>query len=121
MDLLFHCHAYAPFEEDCMRDTGAERRNFARKRTHIEVEVSQDFRHRKGTMEYVSFGGAFVSLGKTPEKDSFIQVKFDIPGELASFQAKARVVWVQKDKAMGIQFLDLSESEKLKLEKLLIG
>jgi PilZ domain len=104
-----------------MKDTGAERRNFARERTHIEVEVSQDFRLRKGTMEYVSFGGAFVSLGKTPEKDSLIQVKFDIPGELASFQASARVVWVQKDKAIGIQFLDLSESEKLKLEKLLIG
>ena len=104
-----------------MRDTGAERRNFARERTHLEVEVSQDLRHRKGTMEYVSFGGAFVSLAKTPDKDSIIQVKFDVPGEFTSFQGNARVVWVQKDKAIGIQFLDLPESEKLKLEKLLIG
>lgn len=104
-----------------MKDTGAERRNFARERTHIEVEVSRDFKNLKGTMEYVSFGGAFISLPKTFQRESIIQVKFEIPGEYSPFQGTAKVVWVQKDKAMGIQFLDLPESERLKLERLLTG
>jgi hypothetical protein len=53
-------------------------------------------------------------------RDSLIQVNFDIPGELYSFQGSAKVVWVQKDKAMGVQFLNLPTSERVKLEKFLI-
>jgi rRNA maturation protein Rpf1 len=102
-----------------MSDSGEERRNHARERTHIEVEISKDFKHTKGMMEYVSFGGAFVTLPKTFAKDSILQIKFDLPGEFASFQGTAKVVWVKKDKAMGLQFVDLPASEKLKLEKLL--
>ena len=104
-----------------MNDTGAERRNFARERTHIEVEISKDFKQLKGIMEYVSFGGAFVSLPKTFQKDSIIQIEFDVPGEYSSFHGNAKVVWVQKDKAMGLQFHDLPDPQKLKLEKLLAG
>lgn len=102
-----------------MKDTGAERRNHARERTQIEVRLSKDFKQTKGTMEYVSFGGAFISLPRTFIKDSVLQIKFDLPGEYTSFQATAKVVWVKKDKAMGIQFVDVPASEKLKLEKLL--
>jgi Tfp pilus assembly protein PilZ len=104
-----------------MRDTGEERRNFVRERTHIEVEVVKDFKHSKAIMEYISFGGAFVSLPKTFPKDSVIKITFDIPGEYSPFQADAKVVWVHKDKAMGVEFFNLPESEKLKLEKFLIG
>jgi hypothetical protein len=104
-----------------MKDTGAERRNFARERTRIEVEISKDFKQIDGIMEYVSFGGAFISVSKTFHKDSIIQIRFDVPGEYTAFHGNAKVVWVKKDKAMGIQFLDLAESERLKLEKLLLA
>ena len=104
-----------------MKDTGAERRNFARERTNIDVEVSQDFAKTRGLMEYVSFGGAFISLPKTFKNDTIIKIKFDVPGEYLPFEGSARVVWVHKDKAIGIQFQNLAESEKLKLEKLLFG
>ncbi|MCI0420307.1 MAG: PilZ domain-containing protein [Acidobacteria bacterium] len=104
-----------------MTDTGAERRNFARERTRVEVEIVKDFKHVKGVMEYVSFGGAFVSLSKTFLQDSTLEIQFDVPGEYTPFKGNAKVVWVKKDKAMGIQFVDLPASEKLKLEKLLLA
>ena len=106
-------------QETQLKDTGAERRNYARERIHIEVEIFKDFKHISGMMEYLSYGGALVSLPKPFIKDSLIQIKFDIPGELCSFQGKAKVVWVRKDRAMGIQFVDLSSNERIKLEKLL--
>ncbi len=102
-----------------MKDTGAERRNFARERTQIEVEISKDFKHTKGVMEYLSFGGAFISLSRPFVKDCILQIKFDLPGEYAAFQATAKVVWVRKDQAMGVQFIDIPETERLKLERLL--
>lgn len=101
-------------------DTGAERRNFARERTHIEVEIWKDFKHIKGTMEYLSFGGAFVSLPKPFLTDSLVHIRFDIPGQYLSFEGKAKVVWVQKDRAMGIQFVDLASNERTKLERILV-
>jgi Tfp pilus assembly protein PilZ len=104
-----------------MKDTGEERRNFARERIHIEVELSNEAKHIRGLMEYVSFGGAFISLSKPFPKDSIVQVAFSIPGESVSFQGSAKVVWVQKDRAMGIQFVSLPESERLKLERLLLA
>jgi PilZ domain len=104
-----------------MKDTGEERRNFARERTHIEVEVSNEVKHTPGLMEYVSFGGALISLPKPFQKDSIVQIAFSIPGEYVSFQGSAKVVWVQKDRAMGIQFLSLPDSERLKLERLLLA
>lgn len=104
-----------------MKDTGAERRNFARERTHIDVEILKDFKRFKGVIEYVSFGGAFVSLSKTFLPDSTLEVQFDVPGEIAPFKGNAKVVWVKKDKAIGIEFVDLPASEKLKLEKFLMS
>ena len=120
-DLLFHSLADGAFEEDAMTDTGAERRNFARERTHIEVELLKDLRRIKGIMEYVSFGGAFISLSKTFLPDSTLEVQFEVPGEYAPFKGSAKVVWVKKDKAIGIEFVDLPDSEKLKLEKFLMS
>ena len=102
-----------------MKDTGAERRNFARERTHISVEIRKDMKKVPGTIEYLSFGGAFVSAPRTFLRDSLVQIKFDVPGELQSFQGSAKVIWVKKDKAMGVQFLDLPTSERVKLEKFL--
>lgn len=104
-----------------MADTGAERRNFARERTHIEVELLKDLKRVRGIMEYVSFGGAFVRLSKTFLPDSTLQVQFTVPGEFSPFKGNAKVVWVKKDKAIGIEFVDLPASEKLKLEKLLLS
>jgi hypothetical protein len=121
IDLLFHPLADTAFEEDVMTDTGAERRNFARERTHIEVELLKDLKRIKGIMEYVSFGGAFISLPKTFLPDSTLEVQFEVPGEYAPFKGSAKVVWVKKDKAVGIEFVDLPDSEKLKLEKLLMS
>ncbi len=103
-----------------MKDTGAERRNHARERTQIAVEIWKDLKHIEGTVEYLSFGGAFISSPRTFLRDSQIRVKFNVPGELMNFEGNAKVVWVQKDKAMGIQFLDLPDSERLKLEKILL-
>jgi Tfp pilus assembly protein PilZ len=103
-----------------MQDTGSERRNFARERTQIAVEIWKDLKRFRGTVEYLSFGGAFISAPQTFPRDSEIELKFDIPGEPTTFEGSAKVVWVQKDKAMGIQFNDLPFSEKLKLEKILI-
>ncbi|PYV89928.1 MAG: hypothetical protein DMG05_12125 [Acidobacteria bacterium] len=103
-----------------MKDTGAERRNFARERTQISVEIRKDMKKVSGTIEHLSFGGAFISVPRTFLRDSLIQINFDIPGELNSFQGSAKVVWVQKDKAMGVQFLNLPTSERVKLEKFLI-
>ena len=121
IDLLFHPLADTAFEEDVMTDTGAERRNFARERTHIEVEILKDLKRLKGIMEYVSFGGAFISLPKTFLPDSTLEVQFEVPGEYAPFKGNAKVVWVKKDKAIGIEFVDLPDSEKLKLEKFLMS
>jgi len=104
-----------------MTDTGAERRNFARERTHIEVDLFKDSTRIKGVMEYVSFGGAFVTLPKTFLPDSTLEVQFEVPGEYDPFKGNAKVVWVKKDKAIGIEFVDLPASEKLKLEKLLLS
>jgi len=104
-----------------MTDTGAERRNFARERTHLEVEVLKDSRRIKGIMEYVSFGGALISLPKTFLSNSTLEVQFEVPGEYAPFKGNAKVVWVKKDKAIGIEFVDLPASEKLKLEKFLMS
>ena len=104
-----------------MTDTGAERRNFARERTHIEVEILKDLKRLKGIMEYVSFGGAVISLPKTFLPDSSLEIQFEVPGEYAPFKGNAKVVWVKKDKAIGIEFVDLPESEKLKLEKFLMS
>ena len=120
-DLLFHSFADAAFEEDVMTDTGAERRNFARQRTHIEVELLNDLKRINGIMEYVSFGGAFISLSKTFLPDSTLEVQFEVPGEYAPFKGNAKVVWVKKDKAIGVEFVDLPDSEKLKLEKFLMS
>ena len=121
IDLLFHPLADTAFEEDVMTDTGAERRNFARERTHIEVEILKDLKRLKGIMEYVSFGGAFISLPKTFLPDSTLEVQFEVPGEYAPFKGSAKVVWVKKDKAIGIEFVDLPDSEKQKLEKFLMS
>ena len=104
-----------------MTDSGAERRNFARERTHIEVELLKDFKRSKGIMEYVSFGGALVSLPKTFLPDSTLEVQFEVPGEYSPFKGNAKVVWVKKDKAIGIEFVDLPDSERLKLEKFLMS
>ncbi|MFN8008462.1 MAG: PilZ domain-containing protein [Terriglobia bacterium] len=104
---------------DC-RDTGAERRNHARERTHIEVEVWKDFRRAKGIMEYLSFGGAFVSIHNPFLTDSLVRIRFDIPGQYLAFEGQAKVVWVQKDRAMGIEFVDLDSSERTKLETILV-
>lgn len=101
------------------KDTGAERRNFARERTHIEVEVWKDFRRTKGVVEYLSFGGAFVSLHSPFLTDSLVNIRFDIPGQYLAFEGQAKVVWVQKDRAMGIQFVDLATTERSKLEQIL--
>jgi hypothetical protein len=120
-DLLFHSLADTAFEEDVMTDTGAERRNFARERTHVEVQLLKDLKRMKGIMEYVSFGGAFISLPKTFLPDSTLEVQFEVPGEYAPFKGSAKVVWVKKDKAIGIEFVDLPDSEKLKLEKFLMS
>jgi hypothetical protein len=119
--LLFHVFAEGILEEAVMTDTGAERRNFARERTHIEVEILKDFKRIKGIMEYVSFGGAFISLPKTFLPDSSLEVQFEVAGELTPFRGNAKVVWVKKDKAIGIEFVDLPSSEKLKLEKFLMS
>jgi PilZ domain-containing protein len=102
-----------------MNDTGSERRNFARERTHLEVELLADLKRIKGVMEYVSFGGAFISVPKTFLPETILEVQFEVPGEYAPFKGNARVVWVKKDKAVGIEFVNLPASEKMKLEKLL--
>ena len=104
-----------------MNDTGSERRNFARERTHTEVEILKDLKRIKGIMEYVSFGGAFISLPKTFLPDDALEVQFEVPGEFTPFKGNAKVVWVKKDKAVGIEFVDLPDSEKLKLEKFLMS
>ncbi|MGH9429184.1 MAG: PilZ domain-containing protein [Terriglobia bacterium] len=104
-----------------MTDTGAERRNFARERTHTEVEILKDFKRIKGIMEYVSFGGAFISLPKTFLLDSTLEVQFEVAGEYSPFKGNAKVVWVKKDKAIGVEFVDLPAPEKLKLEKFLMS
>ena len=102
-----------------MIDTGAERRNYARERTHIEVEIQREFLRTKGVMEYVSFGGALVSLSRTFPPQSVIQIRFEVPGHFGKFEGNARVVWTQKNKAIGIEFLELPPAERLKLESLL--
>ena len=103
-----------------VKDTGAERRNFARERIHIEVEIWKDFKRAKGVLEYLSFGGAFVSLQKPFLADSLVHIRFDIPGQYLAFESKAKVIWVQKDTAMGIQFVDLASAERTKLEQILV-
>jgi hypothetical protein len=102
------------------KDTGAERRNFARERTHIEVEIWKDFKRAKGVVEYLSFGGAFVSIHSPFLTDSLVNIRFDIPGQYLAFEGQAKVVWVQKDRAMGIQFVDLATAERTKLEQILV-
>lgn len=102
------------------KDTGAERRNFARERTHIEVEVWKDFKRARGVVEYLSFGGAFVSIHNPFLTDSVVKIRFDIPGQYLAFEGQAKVVWVQKDRAMGIQFVDLDNTERTKLEQILV-
>jgi hypothetical protein len=103
-----------------VKDTGAERRNFARERIHLEVEIWKDFKRAKGVLEYLSFGGAFVSVQKTFLADSLLNIRFDIPGHHLAFEGKAKVVWVRKDSAMGIQFVDLASTERTKLEQILV-
>ncbi|MEW5975260.1 MAG: PilZ domain-containing protein [Acidobacteriota bacterium] len=103
-----------------MKDTGAERRNHARERTHLDVRIIKDQKKISGIIEYLSFGGAFISVEKTFLRDSIVTVEFDIPGEIASFKGNARIVWVHKDRAIGVQFLDLPSSEKIKLENVLL-
>ncbi len=105
-----------------MKDTGAERRNFARERTHIEVEILKDLKRIKGIMEYVSFGGAFISLTQNlPPGQHSWKSSLKSPVSIAPFKGNAKVVWVKKDKAIGIEFVDLPDSEKLKLEKFLMS
>jgi hypothetical protein len=48
-----------------MIDNGAERRNFARERTNLPVTVRSGMRQVKAKVEYLGFGGAFVSVSKT--------------------------------------------------------
>ena len=122
LDLLFHSFGSLPdaiIEERVMKDTGSERRNFARERTNLEVDLLADSKRTKGVMEYVSFGGAFISVPKTFLPETILEVQFQVPGEYTPFKGNARVVWVKKDKAVGIEFVNLPASEKMKLEKLL--
>lgn len=103
-----------------MTDDGTERRNFAREKTEIEAQVWSDTQHIRATVEYLSFGGAFISAPRTFLRDNQIRIEFDVPGEATPFHGTAKIVWVQKDKAMGVQFIDLPSSERLKLERILL-
>ncbi len=104
-----------------MKDTGAERRNFAREQTDLPVSIRSGMRQIQAKIEYLGFGGAFVSTSRTLLVDSVVELVMDLPSQPVSFRGPARVVWVHKNKAMGLQFLDLPSSERLKLEQFLVS
>ncbi len=104
-----------------MKDTGEERRNFARQRTHLSAEVRSGVICEKGNAEYLAFGGTFICVSRTFLPNTIIEVKLDLPRQPTPFCGSARVVWVQKNQAMGLEFLDLPMSERLKLEQFLVS
>jgi Tfp pilus assembly protein PilZ len=104
-----------------MIDNGAERRNFARERTDLPVTIRSGMRQVQAKVEYLGFGGAFVSVSKTFLANSVVELQIDLPDQPVSFRGSARVVWVHKNKAMGLQFLDLPSGERLKLEQFLLS
>jgi Tfp pilus assembly protein PilZ len=104
-----------------MRDTGAERRNYARERTDLPVAIRSGMVQIQAKITYLGFGGAFVNTSKTFLADSVVELEMDLPGQPVSFHGPARVVWVHKNRAMGLQFLDLPPAERLKLEQFLVS
>ena len=86
-----------------MRDTGAERRNFARERTDLTVSIRSGMVQIQAKISYLGFGGAFVNTSKTFLSDSLVELEIDLPDQPVSFHGPARVVWVHKNRAMGLR------------------
>ena len=104
-----------------MKDTGAERRNYARQRTHLPAEIRSGAVLLHGVAEYLAFGGLFVRTSRTLPTNTLIEIQLDFPGQITPFRGSGKVVWVQKNQTMGIQFVDLQASERLKLEQFLVS
>ena len=104
-----------------MLDTGGERRNYARQRTHLPAEIQSGLVQAQGTVEHLAFGGMFVRASRTLLPNTLIKIRLDLPGQISPFFGSGRVVWVQKNQGMGIQFIDLPVAECLKLEQFLVS
>ncbi len=104
-----------------MKDTGAERRNYARQRTHLPAEIQSGLVLVHGTVEHLAFGSLFVQASRTLLPNTLLKIKLDLPGQVSPFCGSGRVVWVQKNQGMGIQFIDLPVAKCLKLEQFLVS
>jgi hypothetical protein len=102
-----------------MVDFAHERRNFCRMDTSINVHYGKLTAKFTGVVDSIGFGGARIRSPQTFPKDSTFVLMIPFPGQTESFEAQARVAWVQEKDSMGVQFLNLDRKEILLLEKML--
>lgn len=64
----------------------------------------------------ISAGGMLVKAGKTLEEGSTLRLEFQLPGGPAPLRVTGVVQHVSPDAFMGIRFVDLSDSDRRRIE-----
>jgi CheY-like chemotaxis protein len=71
-----------------------------------------------GQILNLSPGGALIDLGAALHPGMEMTLAFDIPGGQGPFRVTGRIQW-QKDSKLGLSFIDVSDDDRQRLERLL--
>ena len=90
----------------------------------VRAEIERKGERFEGYLVNVSLGGAFLTMMKPPPKNQTSKLHLLLPWGVGECSVKAKAVWQQKDDSKrvvgtGIQFVDLSDDAREKLQSYL--
>lgn len=89
--------------------------------TLIEAELTLGASKLTGYLTNMSGGGSFFQGNALPEKDTVLDLHFELPGGIGTVTTKARVVWARPDskngeRGVGLAFEGTTAADKKKLQ-----
>ena len=114
-----------PTSTDSAADAEENRRRFARTEYQVEVSLESESTFYNGFTENISAGGLFIATHDTRPMGEVIEMSFTIPGRKDPIAVQGEVRWLREYRedntdmvpGMGVNFINLSESDKRDIEK----
>jgi uncharacterized protein (TIGR02266 family) len=116
-------------QDHCMTsaDDTDERRESARRPVRVGVTLTSDSNLYVGFTDNISEGGLFVATHELLEIGEQVRLEFELPGSDETIEVDGDVRWHRRVSDVedgiypgyGVQFIDLADSDKQRLQKFL--
>lgn len=108
---------------------GVEQRRFVRRALKAEIRAHDSDGQGQLLFESgdLSAGGAFLRSELLLEEGELLSLQFQVPGAAQALSAEARIVWVRRfpnegeEPGMGLEFIAMSDEDKVSLARFLEG